>query len=78
MGWGVSLEFLTGFAQKCWPDADVYMSPSTGDYVVSVRVSRKELLANRVEALRRVRAELTARPVKRRRLHWGRRWWRRA
>lgn len=71
-------ELLLAFARQQWPDADVYMQPSTGDYVVSVRVSRKQLVADRTDALRRTFVSLKPRAVKGRRLHWGRRTRRRA
>lgn len=65
------LEFLTGFARILYPDADVYMEPSSGDYRISVKVSRKELIADKQRACARARAALTPRVVRRRRLHWG-------
>ncbi len=76
MGWGVStVEFLRAFAEKRWPDADVYMSPATGDFTVSVRVTQKQVAADRVAALATIVSRLTPRTVdgRRRRLYWGRR-----
>jgi hypothetical protein len=71
-------DFLRAFAERLWPDAVVNESLATGDFYVSVRVPRKDVVANRLEAARSVKAKLTPRQVTRRRLHWARRTRRRA
>jgi len=74
VGWRVSAsDLLHAFARQRYPGAEVHTSQSTGDFVVTIPVSRKQLLADRTEALRSLYAKMTPLAVRRRRLHWARR-----
>lgn len=68
---------LDAFVRAAFRDGSVRRDECSGDYLVTVRYTQRELAAARAagveKMLRRVRDELRPRPVRRRRLRWGRR-----
>lgn len=72
----MSTEFLRGYLSKAWPEARVHHYPDRPAVCVMVDVTLKELVAMRNDPQTGLCAfvdKLNPRPVRPRRLHWGKR-----